>query len=529
MDKSNFNSLLPTELKEAVFLQLPDHDMKTAVLVCADWRKVAENPKFWKWVKLVVNSKNLAVMPEIIGLARLSSMETLTVWAVSGELLMAIEAHPGIKKLDIKNINLLAIEPNVALLVRVFNKLEEVNIWPLFSIEARHWDAIFLSVRSSSKLKKINISNNDMSKAESEPMAQAICRMEEVNLRYTHLTTIQCETIFSESTKNSSKLAKLDISSNDISLVNPELLAKATCQMEEVNMSDTSMTTQQCETILESAMNSSKLVKLDITENDIPLVNPELLAKAVCQMEEVELSDTDMSTIQCEMIFLESAKTSSKLVKLNIEGNDLSLVSEIMGKAICKMKEVNLRRTSLTPQQCEEIFVECAKNSSKLAKLDIEDNDLSLVSPEIMGKAICKMEEVTMRDTHLTTQQCEMIFSESAKNSSKLAKLDISYNDIFMVNPDVLAKVTCQMEEVNMRCTGLTSQQCEEIFLECAKISSKLVKLDIEFNDLSLISPEIMGKAICKMKEVDLRSTGLTTRQKETIAEYAKKDTKLKI
>lgn len=98
------------ELLEMVFILLPSQDLKSALLVCKSWRDVGERPKFWSWVCLEVTQRNLAVMPQVLGIKRLKSIEKLQVKAVSKELMLAIDLHPGLKILDARHCTLSSIE-----------------------------------------------------------------------------------------------------------------------------------------------------------------------------------------------------------------------------------------------------------------------------------------------------------------------------------------------------------------------------------------------------------------------------------
>ena len=124
MEVININSLLPKELLEMFLILLPPQDLKAALLVCQSWREVGDRSKFWTWVCLMlkVTAANLSVMPQVLGIARLQSMEKISVKVVSEELLMASERHPGLKVLDASYCNLSSIEPNLVA------KLEDVDL-----------------------------------------------------------------------------------------------------------------------------------------------------------------------------------------------------------------------------------------------------------------------------------------------------------------------------------------------------------------------------------------------------------------
>ena len=58
MEVAPINSLLPAEILERIFSNLPSKDLKNVVLVCKWWREVGEAPQLWTWVWLTVNFSN---------------------------------------------------------------------------------------------------------------------------------------------------------------------------------------------------------------------------------------------------------------------------------------------------------------------------------------------------------------------------------------------------------------------------------------------------------------------------------------
>jgi len=198
----------------------------------------------------------------------------------------------------------------------------------------------------------------------------------------------------------------------DLSSVDPELLAQAVTQLEEVWLQRTSLTPQQVTAICTAMTGNSQLKTLDLRANNLSLVDAGLLAQAVTQLEEVELGYTRLTPQQVTALCT-ATTGNSKLKALNMFDNDLSSVDHIiLSKIVTQLEEVALGYTRLTPQQVEAIFAALV-TSCHLKILKIVVNNLSSVDPDVLARVTNKLETVNMRDTHLTEQQMTRILTKS--------------------------------------------------------------------------------------------------------------------
>jgi len=284
MEESNINSVLPKELLEMFLILLPPEDLKAAMLVCKSWREVGDWSKFWTWVCLKVTEGNLSVMPQALGIERLKSMEEISVEAVSEDLLLAIERHPGLKALDASYCNLSSHKPN--LLARVVAKLEDVNFTST-DLTSQQCKAIFRFADGDIKLKNLNLDSCDLSSIDPETLARVVAKLEEVDLASTDLTSQQCKAIF-RCAAGDTKLKNLSLDSCDLSSVDPETLARVVAKLEKVEFASTNLTSQQRKAIIRCADGDSKLKNLHLDNCNLSSVDPETVARVVAKLEDVE-------------------------------------------------------------------------------------------------------------------------------------------------------------------------------------------------------------------------------------------------
>ena len=133
----------------------------------------------------------------------------------------------------------------------------------------------------------------------------------------------------------------MDLPLTDLSTVEPHLPARLLHRLEQVDMWSSELTSQQLEAILTAAQASSTLRKLNLGNNKLSLLEPELVAMAVNSLEEVDIRHTLLTREQVETILNQSlVKTSLKrLVLGRVSGG---VEQDLVGRAQQGIKELSL-------------------------------------------------------------------------------------------------------------------------------------------------------------------------------------------
>ena len=66
---------LPPEMLLWIFQLLSYRDLKIVMLVCRRWREIGETPRLWSLYPVIVNTRNMSVMPKILTSWRLSKLK----------------------------------------------------------------------------------------------------------------------------------------------------------------------------------------------------------------------------------------------------------------------------------------------------------------------------------------------------------------------------------------------------------------------------------------------------------------------
>ena len=414
--------------------------------------------------------------------------------------------------LDMSENNMLDIDPE--LLAKVVTKLQKLNIdvrndFRHTNITHQQAAAILTAVSEGSTLTELKIGYNNLSGVDLELLAKVVTNLDTLNLTNTKLTQQQIASVITSASKGS-KLKKLNISENDLSGVDPGLLAKAVVNLETLDIGNTKLTQQQAAVIFSGVCEGSRLNVLNISDNNLSEVEPELLAKTVIKLKKLDIRYSDITKQQASVI-LTAISEGRRLTDLNIGFNDLREVCpELMAKAVTNLEILDVTFTDLTQQQATAI-ISTISNGSKLIELHFYGDDLSGVDPKLLANIAIKLEILEIGMSELTQQQTAAIFTAISEGIN-LTTLDIRENDLSGVDPELLANAVTNLEKLNIEFTELTQQQAAAILSNVSE-ATKLNELNIRSNDLFRVDPGLLAKAVTNLEKLDIANTFLIQEQ----------------
>merc|ERR1712089_26372 len=168
----------------------------------------------WSSFPVIVNSRNMSVIPEILSMRRMQGLKKLMIETkLSEKVSQTIVRHPGLCEFEMS---------------QRYN--EQTIISVLNVICSREGQGMNL------RLKNKNVSGVD-----AELLARAVIKLETLEFSNTQLTQLQIVAILT-AVSDGRKMTKLDISFNDMSGIDKKLLAKAVTKMKKLNITDTNLT-----------------------------------------------------------------------------------------------------------------------------------------------------------------------------------------------------------------------------------------------------------------------------------------------
>ena len=296
LEMTDMTRKLPPEMMERIFLLLPLRSLKMVVLVCRRWRELGEDPVLWSQLWLTVNERKLSFMSEMLSSRRLQFVMMLIIETpLTEEVLQSVMRHPGLSHLKL---------------------LQD-------TLTSQGAELFFSAISEDSQLKCVNISKIDLSSVDPRLLAGAVKKLSCLHVDSVHLTEQQTESIIAAICQGS-KLKHLRISESNLSSVNPRLLAGAVKKLETLDVGyGKHLTTKQIEAIFVAINQGSQLKTLDISYNDLSPVNPMLLAQAVNKLVIVKMWFGKLTPNQTKSMF-EAITKDSQLKSLELYGTDLN-------------------------------------------------------------------------------------------------------------------------------------------------------------------------------------------------------------
>jgi Leucine-rich repeat (LRR) protein len=182
----------------------------------------------------------------------------------------------------------------------------------------------------------------------------------------------------------------LDLSFSSLIHVNPELLATLVTQTAEVNLRNTDLSKKQLNALLlKISQEETKLKRLDLAENNLSSLEPALLASSLPRLTLAGLCFCQLSTIQVEVVLASISQDSSKLEHLSLADNYLTEVDPVLiGQSLVGLKTFNLCGSKLTPHQIS-VALALIAHSTTLEQIYI---DLySGLDYQLLDEARCRM------------------------------------------------------------------------------------------------------------------------------------------
>ena len=227
----------------------------------------------------------------------------------------------------------------------------------------------------------------------------------------------------------------------------PRLLAELVCRQERMSFGFSALTSSHLEQLLYYAQRrTSQLKILKIRENLLCGITGSLLSGAACKLETLDLDKTWITSGQADQLFSRiSSCPTLKLRTLILSRNNLFRCnSHNLAEAVCRIEEVSLWNCCLTPEQLEELVTRINSHENlRLTRLNISNNNLSKITPELLSEAVSKLEEIDLNFTSISTEQIKAIFHVigSSNEELKLRCLKMKHTDVLSIDKTIVEKV----------------------------------------------------------------------------------------
>ena len=385
-----------------VFSFLSPGDVKSVALVCRDWSRLVELPRFWTWARLTLSRENIE--------ERAASVR-------------------------LRNIPRVVIERGVS---------------------GSQLDWLFLTQETVS-LRSLNFRGADLSGVSGKLVSEVVLRLEQVEFHDTDLSSDQVEAIFTEILERRPlTLRTLKLSLADLSSVPPAVLATALVKLEEVRLlSSNQLSREQIVFLFNEMLTSTelRLRKLKLHYIDLSPIAPEDLSAALLRLENVHLSATKLTKPQVQALLLHTAQTPElKLRSLRLFSKEASNPSLLrlspsdLAQALVRLEKVDLTNFILIPEQGKAVFKAIVSSPSlKLRRLTLVAGLYLLFArrcEDYISEALARLETVNILGFSFKPKVANAICQKIVNSKTmKLRALKLWRPEDFPVSSDLLKEM----------------------------------------------------------------------------------------
>jgi len=202
-------------------------------------------------------------------------------------------------KLDLTRTDLSSVPAD--LLSRTVVSLTEVDLTSC-TLTPAQLEALITGImeRKESRLRKLVLAKTSLSRVSAARLAGLVLSLEDLSLLLNHLTTDQLTVVLTAISETETlRLRSLNLTRNDLSSVPSLLLSRAVLRLQEVTLFMTKLSPDQVRVISHAVLSQKiSLKNLGLSYNNLSFVSCELLSKTVIKLEEVELRNTRLDSQQ---------------------------------------------------------------------------------------------------------------------------------------------------------------------------------------------------------------------------------------
>ncbi|XP_071948490.1 uncharacterized protein [Antedon mediterranea] len=311
----------------------------------------------------------------------------------------------------------------------------------------------------------------------------------------------------------SSKLSILDISDNDLSLINGSSLAYITSIIHnphDLNMHNCNLSGELMNDMIREYSSRGvtlTLSKLDLSDNNLSKINGASLSFIfinIHNLYDLNMHNCNLSgEMMNDMIRECSVKgVTLTLANLDISDNDLSLSNgaslTCFISIIHNRHDLNMHNCNLSGEVMNDMIRECSRRGVKFGfyKLDLSDNNLSKIDSAFLAYLISSFHNHCHLNMHNCSLSGEMINATIKVCSDRgvtltIANLDISDNNLSQIDFASLTYLirVIHINELNMHNCNLSSEVMNDTIREGSRNVALVLlsKLDISDNNFSQI------------------------------------------
>jgi len=292
------------------------------------------------------------------------------------------------------------------------------------------------------------------------------------------LTRRQLEVILNRLGENRTKLKGLNLEANDLSSIQPALLARAVRGLDEVWISRTKITAEQQLILAVHSLGEDTEMNLNmewgnaegqsaflwafnlVHENprNLAAVSDILSSNSSWKVRRLALNNAPSSTMTKELLHMLIMHADIKFLDFSFSSL-IHVDPELLATLVTQTEEVNLRNTDLSKKQLNTLLLKISQEQTKLKQLDLAENNLSSIEPSLLASALARLTLAGLCFCQLSTVQLGVVLASISQDSSSLKHLSLADNYLAEVDPVLIGQSLVGLKTFNLCGSKLTPHQ----------------------------------------------------------------------
>ena len=276
------------------------------------------------------------------------------------------------------------------------------------SLKALQWSShetmmLVAAVAENESLEEVHLEGCSLNQVEPGLLSIAVSHLAKVNLQNLIFTEEQLASLFSCTTTNCN-LSSLIVEEVNLSRVAPDLLLSV-AKLAELTLSSTLLTTEQTRLLWTAIGEEGNFSSFKFEGVNLASIDTEALAKVATKASKISLCNTSLTADQVNALAIALA-TNSQIQEVDLSDNFLTDINpEMLARAVARTRKLSLVNTGLTTDQVNQLLESLLSEASIMEDLDLSANILSFIEPDLMAHSLNKLKMVTLLDSAVSVNQ----------------------------------------------------------------------------------------------------------------------------
>jgi len=268
-----------------------------------------------------------------------------------------------------------------------------------------------------------------------------------------------------------------------------------------------------------NAIIMSSVEDLNLDYVDVSEVPAELLAQTVSHLHKISFRPLDKLNKKQLVAIFNGCISSTTLVEfslacisINLACIDLDEVPlELLGRAVGRLQKLTLELCKITNEQCLALFEACS-TSPTLVDLTLKRIlNTEGVPAEILRQVPGNLHRLNLENAYLNDEQCLALLNGCIK-SPTLIELSLDGVGLVEVPSETLGQLPGHLQRLNLDYTVPNNEQCLALLNGCIN-SQTLIELSLEGVGLDEVPAETLGQLPGHLHRLNLDMTELDDKQ----------------